>query len=221
MELLIRPPVIDSNTGITGHQYASICRINPFLVRNILSLEVNIFILAFSARVRTGFYGRGNQVHISTVTTALVAISKTIQLAGELSPIYWEKGKYKVSIARMVKGFRRLDPPTTPQLAVPVAVPNACFTAGQLSDDPITKAADCLALIMLYFLLRVSEFTKPRMVIRNGTSIRATRTVQFTIGNVGFSKMAKTIGNRTHLTCHLNHDPTHCCHKTLCYFIPF
>jgi hypothetical protein len=99
----------------------------------------------------------------------------------------------------MVEGFRRLDPPTTPQLAVPVAVPNACFTIGQSSDDPATSAAGCLALIAFYFLLRVGEYTKPRMVIRNGTSVRATRTVQFTVGNVGFFKDGKIIARTSPL----------------------
>jgi hypothetical protein len=60
---------------------------------------VDIIILAFSARVWTGFYGRGHQVCVLTVKTALTAISKTIQLvAGKSSLIYREEGKYKVSI---------------------------------------------------------------------------------------------------------------------------
>jgi hypothetical protein len=99
----------------------------------------------------------------------------------------------------MIEGFRRLDPPTTPQLAVPVAVPNACFTAGQSSTDPVLKAAGCLSLIAFYFLLRVGEYTKPRMVTRNGVSVRATRTVQFTVGNVGFFKNGKIVARTSPL----------------------
>jgi hypothetical protein len=106
----------------------------------------------------------------------------------------------------MVEGYRRLDPPTTPQLAVPVAVPNACFKAGLLSSDPATKAAGCLALIAFYFLLRVGEYTKPRMVMRNGTSVRATRTVQFTIGNVGFFHNGKIVARTSPLPVLLECD---------------
>jgi hypothetical protein len=93
----------------------------------------------------------------------------------------------------MVEGYRRLDPPTTPQLAVPVAIPNACFKASQTSSDPETRAAGCLILIAFYFLLRVGEYTKPRTAIRNGVTIRATRTVQFMVSNVGFFKDGKIV----------------------------
>ena len=93
----------------------------------------------------------------------------------------------------MVEGYRRLDPPTTPQLAVPVTVPNECFKESMLSSSAKTQAAGCLSLIAFYYLLRVGEYTKPRMVIRNGKRIRATRTVQFTINNVGFFKNGKII----------------------------
>jgi hypothetical protein len=106
----------------------------------------------------------------------------------------------------MVEGFRRLDPPTTPQLAVPVAVPNACFKLGQLSPDPAITAAGCLALIAFYFLLRVGEYTKPRMVIRNGTSVHATPMVQFTVGNVGFFKEGKIIARTSPLSVLLDCD---------------
>jgi hypothetical protein len=93
----------------------------------------------------------------------------------------------------MVEGFRRLDPPTTPQLAVPVTVANECFLTSKHSDNPKKQAAGCLALIAFYYLLRVGEYTKPRMVTRNGARIRATRTVQFMISNVGFFKEGKII----------------------------
>eukprot|EP00957_Ditylum_brightwellii_P194715 14832332-Ditylum_brightwellii.AAC.1 len=44
-------------------------------------LEQGILLTAFAARIRTGFYGRGHQVKVPSVTEALSAISKTIQLA--------------------------------------------------------------------------------------------------------------------------------------------
>ena len=106
----------------------------------------------------------------------------------------------------MVEGFRRLDPPTTPQLAVPVIVANECFRACVVTNDPKTQAAGCLALTAFYYLLRVGEYTKPRMVTRNGARIRATRTVQFTISNVGFFKNGKIIPRSSTLEVLLSCD---------------
>jgi hypothetical protein len=106
----------------------------------------------------------------------------------------------------MVEGYRRLDPPTTPQLAVPVAVPNACFTSSTASTDPLIKASGCLILIAFYFLLRVGEYTKPRTIVRNGATVSATRTVQFMVGNVGFFKDGKIISRSSSLHILLSCD---------------
>jgi hypothetical protein len=51
----------------------------------------------------------------------------------------------------------------------------------------------CLVLITFYFLLRVGEYTKTRMVICNGASIQATQIVKFTVSNVRFFKNGKII----------------------------
>ena len=127
-------------------------------------------------------------------------------LAGQQSPVYREDGKYKVSIERMVEGYRRLDPPTTPQLAVPISVPNEGFLTGTKSNDPRLQAAGCLSLIAFYYLLRVGEYTKPRLVLRNGKQVRATRTVQFTVSNVGFFKDGKIVPRNSPLEVLLSCD---------------
>ena len=63
-------------------------------------------------------------------------------------------------------------------------VPGAC---SETSTHPKIKAIGDLTLIAFYYLLRVGEYTRPRTVIAaNGQIVRATRTVQFTIGSVGF-----------------------------------
>ena len=94
----------------------------------------------------------------------------------------------------MVEGYRRLDPPTTPQLAVPISIPNECFQlATTCHNDPKQEAAGCLSLIAFYYLLRVGEYTKPRMIKRYGKQVRATRTVQFSLRNIGFFKNGKII----------------------------
>jgi hypothetical protein len=106
----------------------------------------------------------------------------------------------------MVEGFRRLDPPTTPQLAVPVSIPNLCFSQHNSSDDPKLAATGCLTLIAFYYLLRVGEYTKPRLVMRNGKKIRATRTIQFSLRNVGFFKDGKIVPRESPLEVLLQCD---------------
>ena len=105
----------------------------------------------------------------------------------------------------MVEGFRREDPPSIPQLAVPIDVPNACYQACINTSDPKLRSSGCLVLVAFYYLLRVGEYTKPRYVTRNGKRERATRTKQFSVGNVGFFKSGRIVPRTssldTLLTC--------------------
>ena len=93
----------------------------------------------------------------------------------------------------MVEGFRREDPPAIPQLAVPILVPNQCYKAGLLSNHSKLKRAGCLTMVAFYYLLRVGEYTKPRYCIHQGKQVRATRTQQFCVRNVGFFKDGKIV----------------------------
>ena len=109
-------------------------------------------------------------------------------------------------IERLTEGFRRQDPPATPQLAVPVTVPNLVFNTGKKFGTPKEEAIGCLTLIAFYYLLRVGEYTHPRYVKRNGKTVRATRTVQFTIRNVGFFKNGKVVPRTAPLATLLSCD---------------
>jgi hypothetical protein len=167
--------------------YCQQCNTDPFL--SSLSLcERAVIITAFAARVRTGAYGQGNQVKVQAVTDALAAISKTCELVGQCSPVYKSEGKYILPVQRVVEGFRRQDPPAIPQMAVPVEVPETARRLAYLTSDPRQHAVGDLCVIAFYFLLRSGEYTKPRLVKRNGQMVRATRTVQFQVKDVGFWK---------------------------------
>ena len=109
-------------------------------------------------------------------------------------------------IERLVEGFRRQDPPSTPQLAVPITVPNQAFTQGQKSNNAKHQAVGCLTLIAFYYLLRVGEYTQPRFVMRNGVKTRATRTVQFTVWNIGFFKSGRVLPHTSPLNTLLQAD---------------
>jgi len=166
---------------------APLTKINPFLHPNsVPPLERDIIAGAFAARVRSGQYGRRNQIKAGSVTDALAVVSKTIELAGQPSLFYRSKNKYQLVIERMVEGLRRTDAPTVPQLAVPVTVEKRAFTDAVQVKEPFQKQAGLLIMVAFYFLLRVCEYTQLRYVQQNGKRVLATRTKQFTVGNVGF-----------------------------------
>ena len=185
--------------------YTNACKSNPNLV-NCSNAEKIILITGFAARVRTGHYGRGRTVRVQSVTKALAAISTTIELAGESSPIYKTEKTYKLPVARLIEGYRREDPPSTPQLALPIAVPEQCLKAGRQSKNPYLSAIGELSIIAFYYLLRVGEYTKPRMAVYNGKTKRATRTIQFSVGNIGFFKDGKILPRRSKLNILLQAD---------------
>ncbi len=164
----------------------------PGIVRDTL-------LAAFAARVRTGCYGRGNRIRVQGSTDALAAISKTIELAGESSPVYRAPNRYHSMIEQMLEGMRRDDPPSVPQLAVPVAVPEKVAIDAYTTSCPKQQAIGDLAIIAFYYLLRVGEYTHPRYVTHRNKRIRATRTVQFTVANIGFHKNGKHVSKRSSL----------------------
>lgn len=128
-------------------------------------------------------------------------------MAGLRSPLYRECGKrYVVSIERMVEGYRREDPPAVPQLAVPVAVAEDCFDQAFQGPTQQDCIANLLCLVAFYYLLRVGEYTQPRYTTRNGKRVKASRTVQFTVGNVGFYKNGKIISRNSALPLLLSCD---------------
>eukprot|EP00957_Ditylum_brightwellii_P018716 1406398-Ditylum_brightwellii.AAC.1 len=136
---------------------------NKFL-DDATELERDIILSAFAARVRTGFYGRGNQVKVPSVVEALAAISKTIQLARKQSPVYREDKKYILLVEKCLEGMRREDPPSIPQLAMPVDVPIECFCRAYTTNNNSAQAAADLSLIAFFFFLHVGEYTMPRKV---------------------------------------------------------
>jgi hypothetical protein len=67
-------------------------------------------------------------------------------------------------------------------------VANAVYEAGLQSNIQHVRTVGALTLIAFYFLLRVGEYTQPRYMVQGGEKIPATRTKQFTVGNVGLFK---------------------------------
>jgi len=190
-----------------GHwtEYCRTFGIDPFL-RRAERLEAIVIAAGFAAKVRTGAYGKRNQIKVQGVAQALAAISKTIELAGEQSPIYTAPDTYILPIQRLIEGFRREDPPPVPQLAVPVTVPMECHRIAIEGNDVKLLATSQLITIAFFYLLRVGEYTHPRYVKRQGQLVRATRTKQFAVEDVGFFKDGKVLPRRSPLDLLLTAD---------------
>jgi hypothetical protein len=123
--------------------------------------------------------------------------------------VYRAPNTYNLQIQRCLEGFRREDPPAVPQLALPVSVPlyMANNAYNPLKNETADKQAIAdLAIIAFFYLLRVGEYTAPRFITRNGRTIRATRTVQFTVENIGFFKDNKILSRHSPLDLLLTAD---------------
>ena len=138
-------------------------------------------------------------------------MSKTLELAGYTSPLYPAPNTYNLPIQRCVEGFRRDNPPAVPQLALLIAVPRQmaeeAYYAHAIPYTLLQAIAD-LALIAFYYLLCVIEYTKPRMARCDGRQIQAARTVQFTVGSIGFFKNGQILVQQSPLDLLLTVDIT-------------
>ena len=91
-------------------------------------------------------------------------------------------------------------------MAVPVSVPEMALQLAYNTSSPRKQAAGDLVTIAFYFLLRSGEYTKPRKVKRNGKMVRATRTVQFRVCDVGFWKDGRILSRNSPLEVLLTAD---------------
>lgn len=202
MESLVRLPGIKTSTGATG------VPMPQNVAQTLTSTPWTSSHLGFAAWVRTGAYGLGHKVKVQSVTDALAAVSKTIQLANKRSPIYKDETTYIVPLQRCVEGFRREDPPAIPQLALPLKVPEQMFHYGykNIFATEHDRTLGDLSLIAFYFLLRSGEYTKPKMVKLNGRYVRATRTETFSVKDIGFWKDGKQLSRYSPLSTLLQAD---------------
>ena len=91
-------------------------------------------------------------------------------------------------------------------MAVPKEVPEAACKLAYLTNSARLQAAGDLTVVAFYFLLRSGEYTKPRKVKRNGKMVRATRTVQFRVQDVGFWKNGRILPRHSPLELLLTAD---------------
>ena len=157
-----------------------------------------IIITTFATRVRTGYYSRGHTVRVPSITKALAAISKTIKLAGEQSPLYKTEKTYKTSLEWILEGFQQEDPPSTPQLALSVVVPEECQTTGTRSNNLIKVAIGDLVVIAFYYLLRVGDCTKSRLRVVEGKQSASHAQFNLLSATLDSSKIMKFYQEKAH-----------------------
>ena len=157
--------------------------VDPFLSGLATPQQVAL-LQGFARYVREGHAGRGHTVRSGSVQDALCAVGKTFELDLRPNPIY-QAGAYKQywePLRSILATYRRDDPKSTPQLAVPVTLTEHLLQQTQQPHltDPHASAVADMVNIAFYYLLRVGEYTKPRS--------NSTNTKPFRVQDVTFRR---------------------------------
>jgi len=168
--------------------FAGLCGMDPFL-RGVDTPARVAVLQAFARHVREGHAGRGHQVRAASVQDALCAVGKTFELDLQPNPTY-QVGAYKqywAPLRDMLRGYRRDDPKSEPQLAVPVKLTEHLLHQAWTTTNrcPTRLATADLINIAFYYLLRVGEYTKPRS--------SRTNTIPFRVADVTFRRSDGTL----------------------------
>ena len=133
--------------------------------------------MAFASRVRTGVFGRGNQVRHGNNDAMLRYIGQQFVNAGIPNPCKSDGGKeLDLPIKNLLAQFLEQDPASQHQVAVPVELVE--FVSCQRTSLKSSAIADLVELQFL-FLLRMGEYTM-------STVGAETSTIQFSREDVTF-----------------------------------
>jgi hypothetical protein len=141
----------------------------------------------FAGAARIGYFGSGRKVQGGTVSGALSAVAKNIALVQREDPTKVAGQKsYLPRISQMLDGFKKDDPATVKKMPCTIDLPECMAKWGmeELATEK-DKAVGDLALIAIYYLLRVGEYTVKKH--RNETK----QTEQFKLRDVTFFKFDK------------------------------
>ncbi len=133
-------------------------------------------------RVRSGYFGRGQQVQASTVSSAIKAVGQKISLDTNTNPTKIAGSeKFLTCLQELLDGYLLMDPPSEKKLPVEADVPELLFDLGYGPSGTILgQAVGDLSLIASYYLLCVGEYTI------KGTRNESQRTVQFKLEDITF-----------------------------------
>jgi hypothetical protein len=145
-----------------GHwtTYVQPLGLDPYLQGVGYTILVQV-LTGFAARVCRGAYGRGMQVQVGTVVSALTAIGQEITLACGKNPTKITGSKRILPrLQQIYDGWLKEDPPTTKQPPVETDIPELLIEQGQSAlATELDQAIGDLTLIAFYYLLRISEYT--------------------------------------------------------------
>ena len=157
--------VVDQTTATRlryWNKWKEFCKrlgVDPYF-KNVSDISTRFeHLVTFAAYVREGHAGRGNQVRVGSVQTALCAIGATFELDELPNPLYSQQGLGRIywkRLDRAINSYKTEDPATSPQLAVPVAITEHLVDKGEKpTSSRKTQAACDLCNIAFYYLLRV------------------------------------------------------------------
>jgi hypothetical protein len=140
-------------------KYMAPMGVDPHLQDTSFSKRVQL-LSGFAARVRTGYYGTGNQDKNFTVSSAIMAVGQTIALACDANPTKVVGSKCLLPCLQiMLDGYRKVDPPTHKKLPIQSNVPKLLVeTAYQPGTTQHQRATADLTMIAFYYLLRIGEY---------------------------------------------------------------
>jgi hypothetical protein len=169
-------------------RYAGGANADPYL-KTVGKPDRTNLLLAFAARVRTGLFGKGQQVGHQSVEKALRHVAQTLQLAGYDDPrrTYGSK-ELDLPFRHLLKSYKDDDPAPQPQFALPIATVQTAASRYEPHHSPRHQAISDLICMAFFFLLRVGEYTMPSA----GTT---TRTVQFRIQDVRLWRRGGLLNN--------------------------
>jgi hypothetical protein len=160
--------------------------VDPYLRRVNFEHAVRS-LTGFAGAARIGYFGSGRKVQGGTVSGALSAVAKNIALVQREDPTKVAGQKsYLPRISQMLDGFKKDDPATVKKMPCTIDLPECMAKWGmeELATEK-DKAVGDLALIAIYYLLRVGEYTVKKH--RNETK----QTEQFKLRDVTFFKFDK------------------------------
>ena len=117
--------------------------------------------MGYTARVRSGYFGKGKQVQASTVTSAITAVDKKMAMNTNINQTKLVGSNQVIMcIQELLVGYCIMDPLNEKKLPIEADVPELLFELDYgLNGTTLGKAVGDLTLISFYYLLRVCEYT--------------------------------------------------------------
>jgi hypothetical protein len=153
-------------------KFCSDARHDPYLIDLTKSIQQQLLI-AFAARVRQGYYGKGNTVQAQTPKTALRHVAQTLVLAGYPDPCQsYSAHELDLPFSKLLRSYKLDDPAPKPQLALPVRAIQCAVNFYNDKQTLLTRAIANLLTTAFFFLLHPGKYTM-------STSCAKKRTIQF------------------------------------------